>query len=155
MGLLDALAALDSKKRTIARGLLDLYQNPGDTLSQWGDQMKSDLAQYGANNAQALTNADGALALENNGGLLGTTGAIKNAVVRFGGKLYEAPTHFQAIQQALKEGTVPKVNGRMSLGPTDTINLFRTHQGRLIDRDMANAWYGGGRTEDLMAAGQM
>ena len=79
-----------------------------------------------------------------------TDNPVVSAVVRFGGKEYDTPMHFQGIKQALEEGTLKRdANGKLILGPTDSINLFRLKDGRLITRDEAGAMFGAKRTEDM------
>lgn len=75
---------------------------------------------------------------------------VSAAVVRFGGKEYDGPNHFLAIQKAIKDGTVPKdENGKVKLGKGDTINLFRTRDGKIISRDEAGKLTGAKRTEEM------
>lgn len=79
-----------------------------------------------------------------------TDNPVVSAVVRFGGKEYDNPMHFMGIKQALEEGTLTRdANGKLVLGPTDSINLFRLKDGRLITRDQAGEMFGAKRTEDL------
>jgi hypothetical protein len=74
------------------------------------------------------------------------------AVVRFGGKDFEASNHFIGIKQAMDEGLVPKdPEGRVKKGPDDSMDLFKLKDGTLITRDQAGELFGAKRTEDMPA----
>jgi len=76
---------------------------------------------------------------------------VASAVVRMGGKEYEAPNHVLALKQAMAEGMVPKdAQGRVKLNPGDTANLFKLKDGRIVTRDEVGEMMGGAkRTEDI------
>ncbi|MGH8713382.1 MAG: hypothetical protein ACREYB_05185 [Casimicrobiaceae bacterium] len=75
---------------------------------------------------------------------------IAAAVVRFGGKEFDAPTHIAAIKQAMAEGLLQRTaTGKITLGENDSINLFRLKDGSLVTRDEAAALTGAKRTEEL------
>jgi hypothetical protein len=75
-----------------------------------------------------------------------------SAVVRIGGKEYDAPNHVLAIKNAIASGAATEVRNGVTvpkMEPGDTINLFRTATGEVIDRDEAGRRYGAKRTEDM------
>lgn len=72
------------------------------------------------------------------------------AVVRFGGKEFDATNHFLGIKQAMDEGLVGKdENGWVKKGPDDTMDLFRLKDGTLIDRNQAGELFGAKRSEEM------
>lgn len=77
---------------------------------------------------------------------------IEAAVVRFGGKEYEGATHIEAIKKAVADGVPLRADGKtpvLNQEAGDTINLFRTNEGKTITRDQAHELVGAKRTEDM------
>ena len=87
----------------------------------------------------------------------GGVSPIKSAVVRFGGQEFDAPTHSQALNLAKKAGKLPMKDGRPYLGKdldaTNSMDLFRLHDGTVITRDQAHELVGAKRTEEMQPLG--
>ena len=66
-------------------------------------------------------------------------GPVIAAVVRFGGKLFEDVNHDAALRKALDAKAVPMdENGKVQLGPEDSMNLFRLKKnGEIVSSDIA------------------
>ena len=82
---------------------------------------------------------------------------IVAAVVRFGGKDYEGTTHIEAIKKAVADGVPLRPDGKtpvLNQEAGDTINLFKTNEGKVITRDEAGELVGAKRTEEMPAMGE-
>jgi len=132
----DVSAQIDAERATFVR---DPYADDNENI--WRAAVEE---QYGPAIAEAQriqAEAEAAAAAQS---------PIKAAVVRFGGEEFDARTHIEAFKQAEAAGAVPRDReGRISLGPNDSYNLFRLRDGTLVTRDEAERIGGAKRTEEL------
>lgn len=64
---------------------------------------------------------------------------ITHAMSIFNGVEYPSRMHFEAINQAIADGNLAKVNGKIQKRPGDRIDLFKTESGRIITKAEAEA----------------
>jgi hypothetical protein len=138
----DAKAAIDNAQRSEPERAA-VSAKPEDTArAEQVAQAQGDAAAGRANEA-----------VQKGSGSAEGVNPIAAAVVRFGGKEYEGATHIEAIKKAIADGvpTEKKPSGVVvpKLGEGDSINLFRTREGKTITRDDAETLVGAKRTEDM------
>jgi hypothetical protein len=79
---------------------------------------------------------------------------IQSAAIFVGGKVVTAATHGAAINHAIKEGLLTRdADGGLNLGADDSIDLFLTGDGRVVDRLEADQEFGVSSAEQAQEKG--
>jgi hypothetical protein len=129
-----------------------IAQNTGMPQQAGNPMIDNILSMLGPQDVAAIAAKLG-VALKSAGALgigMGTIGKPDiRAVVRFGGQEFDGANHIEAMKKAADAGMLDLSNPKLNRAMGDSIDLFRTPEGKLITRDEAGTMYGGKRSEDL------